>query len=430
MRRVLALFLLSVWMAIPTGAAAQCGFTSIAPGDGGFCGIAADDGVPTCDGFFSEAAPPAYAVDAIVNSADLLVWIKDSDQSLAYDGTTYEGAVCKPLNTCNGGSRFEEDCIGHSECPGASCTSEFGSSTKCLGGPDHADACTTNADCDEFFEDGFPVGGSYVGIAVSESGAAACAIAAGGTLGCWGELGAFASGICIGTNGYPAWGTACSVESDCTIGSNALSTCILGMPPEAGSYTQIDAAYGHFCGLKSDGSVDCWGYRLAGTPNYASWSSESSSTDFVHVEVATGYACGLKGDGTIECWGDDEDGNFASNLTPPAGTFSSFALVDGLGCARRVSDNGITCWGDVDSYTGLFPETCDWAAVFSGESEMCFLDTEGNAACFWSGSTSECAIDSTECGATTTTTTTSTTTTTTTTTTTLPRSVVTFFAVW
>jgi hypothetical protein len=59
----------------------------------------------------------------------------------------------------------------------------------------------------------------------------------------------------------------------------------------------------------TDNSVTCWGANYAG---------ENTPPDGTFVQISAGpdFTCGVKTDGTIACWG-----NLDSAFPPPTGTF-------------------------------------------------------------------------------------------------------------
>jgi hypothetical protein len=106
-------------------------------------------------------------------------------------------------------------------------------------------------------------------------------------------------------------------------------------PPVAQAATpvSISAGYDHTCGVKSDGTVACWGRNTFGqaTPPIGS---------FTQVGAGDGYTCGLKSDATLACWGDNASGQ----ATPPIGSFSQVSAGFPHTCGMRSDGTGV-CWG-------------------------------------------------------------------------------------
>ncbi|HCO02350.1 MAG TPA: hypothetical protein DIT48_03090, partial [Actinobacteria bacterium] len=69
------------------------------------------------------------------------------------------------------------------------------------------------------------------------------------------------------------------------------------------------AGYGHTCGIRTDGTVTCWGSN-----EYGQLSSPSGT--FTQISAGNWHTCGLRTDGTLACWGQNGYGA----ATPPAGT--------------------------------------------------------------------------------------------------------------
>ena len=62
----------------------------------------------------------------------------------------------------------------------------------------------------------------------------------------------------------------------------------------SGSFTQVSAGDLHWCGLRSDGLVTCWGDKGEG---------KTPGGSFTHVSVCGLHWCGLRADGSVTCWG-------------------------------------------------------------------------------------------------------------------------------
>ncbi len=68
--------------------------------------------------------------------------------------------------------------------------------------------------------------------------------------------------------------------------------------PPAGTFIQVSAGYAHTCGLRTDGTLACWGcndYGQAAPP----------AGTFSQVSAGGYHTCGLQTDGTLACWGHD-----------------------------------------------------------------------------------------------------------------------------
>lgn len=75
------------------------------------------------------------------------------------------------------------------------------------------------------------------------------------------------------------------------------------------------------CGIKTDGSLWCWGYSsydstILVTPNWAVGSAKilriGSLNDWVAVEPGDGFSCGLRRGGQLHCWGVNDRGQLGN----------------------------------------------------------------------------------------------------------------------
>ncbi len=67
-----------------------------------------------------------------------------------------------------------------------------------------------------------------------------------------------------------------------------------GLPE--GKFTAVAAGEGHWCALRVNGEIQCWGYNFDGQ-------ASPPSGAFVAIDAAGSHTCGLRADGIIECWG-------------------------------------------------------------------------------------------------------------------------------
>jgi alpha-tubulin suppressor-like RCC1 family protein len=83
--------------------------------------------------------------------------------------------------------------------------------------------------------------------------------------------------------------------------------------PPSGSFQSVSAGSWHSCGVRPDGAVECWG---AGTTTDADCPSfltnsfncgQAAPPDGVYREVAVDsfHSCGVRTDGSVTCWGYD-----------------------------------------------------------------------------------------------------------------------------
>ncbi len=63
-----------------------------------------------------------------------------------------------------------------------------------------------------------------------------------------------------------------------------------------GPSRQVSAGAHHTCGLKTDGTLACWGRNDYGQ-------ATPPAGTFSQVSAGGYHTCGLKTDGTLACWG-------------------------------------------------------------------------------------------------------------------------------
>ena len=141
--------------------------------------------------------------------------------------------------------------------------------------------------------------------------------------------------------------------------------------PPGGSFSSVSASRFHTCGVKTGDSVACWGSDNEGqaTPPGGSFSS-----------VSAGYrhTCGVKTDGSVACWGDIEYGQ----ATPPGGSFSSVSVSRFHNCGVK-TDGSVACWGD-DQSGRATPPGGSFSSVSTGGFHNCGVKTDGSVACWGS----------------------------------------------
>ena len=194
---------------------------------------------------------------------------------------------------------------------------------------------------------------------------------------------------------------SCALRTDQTIecwGYGAVD------PPE-GTFTAISAGWAHACGLRPDGTIECWGYNLYGraSPPEGTFTSVSAGSayscglrpggtiecwgynlygresapesTFTSVSAGWTHVCGVHADGTVECWGSDSYGQ----STPPEGTFTSVSAGDRFSCGLRPGGT-VECWGR-NSYGESTPPEGTFTSVSAGGVDASYASTPSAHAC-------------------------------------------------
>ena len=140
--------------------------------------------------------------------------------------------------------------------------------------------------------------------------------------------------------------------------------------PTARTISVIDSASHLICGLRADGTAECWGYDNDG---------QASAPDGKFSVVKAGYdhSCGLRTDGTAECWGAGYQPPAGSSAyTAPEGEFVSVGVQPSYACGVR-TDGDLLCWGS-DYATSGEAIGEGFAMVDAGDEVYCGLRLDGS----------------------------------------------------
>jgi alpha-tubulin suppressor-like RCC1 family protein len=143
-------------------------------------------------------------------------------------------------------------------------------------------------------------------------------------------------------------------------------------PPEA--FRSISTGFLHTCGLRADGTAHCWGDNSEGQ-------SVSSGEPYLAVTAGGYHTCGLKTDGHVECWGNNQ----LQQLAEPEGTFKSIAAGGSHTCGMRM-DGTLACWGDSVVYNHP-PPSGTFTSISVGAHYNCAQRSDGTLRC-WTHDTS------------------------------------------
>jgi alpha-tubulin suppressor-like RCC1 family protein len=127
----------------------------------------------------------------------------------------------------------------------------------------------------------------------------------------------------------------------------------------------IAAGKNHFCAIRSNNAVWCWGSGAsgqlgAGTSNSGSPIDGSAGlTDYDQLALGDDFSCALRLTGAVRCWGLNAFGQFGTgstsgtanpgNITAVSGTFSVVQVsAGGRSACARLSSGELRCWGNND----------------------------------------------------------------------------------
>lgn len=155
--------------------------------------------------------------------------------------------------------------------------------------------------------------------------------------------------------GATRWETAQLVgrraSGDTTAGTSTATESNTATQPArttALTFTAVSAGGTHSCGLRTDGSVVCWGDNSGGRADAPSggFTSVSASAGCRTARLLPGsrhtfgHSCGVRVDGSVACWGDNSSGQ----TDVPSGEFTEVFARSFFSCGARV-DGSLACWG-------------------------------------------------------------------------------------
>ncbi|MYI26744.1 MAG: hypothetical protein F4064_01495 [Acidimicrobiales bacterium] len=100
------------------------------------------------------------------------------------------------------------------------------------------------------------------------------------------------------------------------------------------NYTAVSVGWSHSCGLRTDGTVECWGHNEYGE-------ADAPPGKFTSISAGRYHSCGVRTSGAVECWG----WNGSGQADAPSGKFTSISAGNAHSCGVRTS-GAAECWGN------------------------------------------------------------------------------------
>jgi alpha-tubulin suppressor-like RCC1 family protein len=218
---------------------------------------------------------------------------------------------------------------------------------------------------------------------------------------------------CWGQNDYGQLGNNTSGAN--TDSSTPVRVVGVGGTGYLAGVTQVSSGGGHTCALRSDGTIDCWGYNPFGqlgnndTTNTDHPVQVSGITNAIQLAVGHNHTCALLSDQTVWCWGynvygEVGDGTTGNRSTPVqvlgASGAGSLGGVTSIGSGRfhscaLISDGTVYCWGDnengelgngtkstVNSVPVRAGTITTASTISAGEYHSCAVLQDGTAQCW------------------------------------------------
>ena len=133
-------------------------------------------------------------------------------------------------------------------------------------------------------------------------------------------------------------------------------------------FTAVTAGDSFSCGIRTNGSVTCWGYNRKGQ-------TDAPYRQLTTITTGDSHTCGIRTNNTITCWGDD----LSRQTDAPTGQFTTITAGSWHTCGIR-TDNTVTCWGNLVRPTDI--PTGQFTAITAGSTHSCGIRNNGAVTCW------------------------------------------------
>jgi hypothetical protein len=161
----------------------------------------------------------------------------------------------------------------------------------------------------------------------------------------------------------------------------ALLFGLYAVPALAGTDGPISTGYLHYCGVKTDGHLHCFGLDFGGDvtgPN-------ASADTYREVAVGAYFSCALRTDGHIQCWGAPPlAGVEVTGPNASTDTFTQISAGYDMTCGLK-TDGHLECWGRDSGYGEIISpnaSTDTFIQVAASQMATCAVKTDGHLRCW------------------------------------------------
>ncbi len=203
--------------------------------------------------------------------------------------------------------------------------------------------------------------------------------------------------------GRSFWGQTGTSQSETNDGVHVPTQVVQG-----GKWKDIATGTEHTCGIKTDGTLWCWGTNYSGQLGVGEQGDLKSRpikvatdiADWVSVDVDYQQSCAIRSTGAMYCFGRlyNEEFNFDQFKKEPVPVFEgttwkAIALGQEYRCGVQ-SDDGLYCWGkNNDGQLGFGQRNANykkmqrigsdtWKQVAAGELHTCGVTLSGELYCW------------------------------------------------
>ena len=142
-------------------------------------------------------------------------------------------------------------------------------------------------------------------------------------------------------------------------------------------FVSVSVGHDHVCGLRSNGTIACWGVGVGVGSAVAGGKARSPSGTYRAVTAGGTFSCAVLSDDTLHCWGSKDEWQ----VYTPDGRFAEITAGWGHACAR-FANNSVTCWGDQWGAEFLIPSGAPFLALSAGRHHTCGLEPSLNITCW------------------------------------------------